>query len=146
MSETINERLTRLLKSMSLQDIKPMSFHSDLLGEMPAPNSEINLGWNQVFADGDPVLVNGETRIFRPRYEITVSFQGAPIFRQVSVFFIVFHLTDVPTFEELWKDEEVRKVFHENQIQKTMWPFLRQHVHDGMSRLGITALPLPWIL
>lgn len=146
MNGTINERLTRLLASMKLQDIKPMSIHSDLLGEMPSPNSEIKLGWNQTFADGDPVMVNGETRIFRPRYEITVSFQEIPIFRQVSVFFIVFHITDITAFEEFWKDDEVRKVFQENQIQKTMWPFLRQHVHDGMSRLGITALPLPWIL
>lgn len=146
MSATINERLTQLLSSVTLQDIKPMSIHSDLLGEMPAPNSEIKLGWTQTFADGDPVVVNGEIRIFRPRYEITVSFQGAPIFRQVSVFLLAFHLTDAPTFEELWKDDEVRKVFQENQIQKTMWPLLRQHVHDGMSRLGIHPLPLPWLM
>ncbi len=146
MSETINERLTRLLTSLRLQDIKPMSIHSDLLGEMPAPNSEINLSWKQAFADGDPVVINGETRIFRPQYEISVSFQGAPIFRQVSVFFITFHLSDAPAFEELWKDDEVRKVFQENQIQKTLWPFLRQQVHDGMSRLGIHPLPLPWLL
>ena len=123
-----------------------MSIHADLLGEMPAPNSEIKLGWTQTFADGDPVAINGETRIFRPRYEITVSFQGTPIFRQVSVFLIAFHLTDAPNFEELWKDDEVRKVFQENQIQKTMWPLLRQHVHDGMSRLGIHPLPLPWLM
>lgn len=146
MSVTINERLTRLLSSVKLQDIKPMSIHSDLLGEMPAPNSEIKLGWTQTFADGDPVAVNGETRIFRPRYEITVSFQGTLIFRQVSVFLIAFHLTDTPTFEEVWKDDEVRKAFQENQIQKTMWPLLRQHVHDGMSRLGIHPLPLPWLM
>lgn len=123
-----------------------MSIHSDLLGEMPPSNNEINLGWKQAFADGDPVIVNEGTRIFRPRYEITVSFKGASIFQQVSVFFIVFHLLDVPVFEELWKDDELSKVFREKQIQKTMWPFLRQHVHDGMSRLGINPLPLPWIL
>ncbi len=146
MNDTINERLTRLLQSMKLQDIKPMSLHSDLLGEMPTPNSEINLEWKQAFADGDPVVVNGSTRIFRPRYEVNVSFQGTPIFKQVFVFFIAFQLVDVPTFEELWADEELRKVFRENQIQKTMWPFLRQYVHDGMSRLGINPLPLPWII
>ena len=86
MSGDINERLTQFLKSLKLNDIKPMSLHSDRLGDMPAPNTEINLEWKQAFADGDPVAVNAETRAFRPRYEITVSFQGAPIFQQVSVF------------------------------------------------------------
>jgi len=146
MSGDLNDRLTRLLKAMKLTDIKPMSLHSDLLGDMPAPNSEINLEWKQTFADGDPVAANGATRIFRPRFEINVSFQGAPIFKQLAVVFIAFQLLDPATFDELWADEEVRAVFMQNQIQKTMWPFLRQYVHDGMSRVGINPLPLPWIL
>ena len=146
MSGDINERLTQFLKSLKLLDIKPMSLHSDRLGDMPAPNTEINLEWKQAFADGDPVAVTTETRAFRPRYEITVSFQSAPIFKQVSVFVVAFQLIDVAVFDQLWADEEVRKVFLENQIQKTMWPFIRQLVHDGMSRLGINPLPLPWLL
>jgi hypothetical protein len=146
MSDDINERLTRFLGSLKLQDIKPMSLHSDRLGDMPALNSEINLEWKQAFADGDPVAVSEETRAFRPRYEITVSFQSTPIFKQVSVFVVAFQLIDATAFDQLWADEEVRKVFTENQIQKTMWPFIRQLVHDGMSRLGINPLPLPWLL
>jgi hypothetical protein len=146
MSDDINERLARLLRSLKLQDIKPMSLHADRLGDMPAPNSEINLEWKQAFADGDPVSVNGETRAFRPRYEITVSFQGIPIFLHVSIFIVTFQLTDVVAFDQLWADEEVRRVFMQNQIQKTLWPFIRQLVHDGMSRLGINPIPLPWLL
>lgn len=34
----------------------------------------------------------------------------------------------------------------EKQIQKIMWAIFRQHVHDGMSRLGMQAVPLPLYL
>lgn len=146
MISDINERLTRLLKSMQLQDIKPMSLHSDRLGDMPAPNSEINLEWKQAFADGDPVTVNGSTRIFRTKFEVSVSFQGTPIFKQVSAFVIAFQLLDPAVFDELWADDEVRTVFMQKQIQRTMWPFLRQLVHDSMSRLGLNPFVLPWIV
>ena len=84
--------------------------------------------------------------MFRPKYEFTVSFQNTLFFKQVSVFIIGFSVTDIPTFTELWADEELCKVFKEKQIQKTLWPLFRQHVHDGMSRLGMSPVPLPWIL
>ena len=59
---------------------------------------------------------------------------------------IAFHVLDVAVADELWKDEELRKVFMENQIQRTLWPLFRQHAHDGMSRLGMSPVPLPWLM
>ena len=146
MSGDINDRLTRLLHAIVLQDIKPMLLSSEALGPMPPPGSELKLEWKQSFANGDPLAPTPETRVFRPKYEFTVSFQDTLIFRQVSVFVIGFGVTDVPTFTELWADEELCKVFKEKQIQKTLWPLFRQHAHDGMSRLGMSPVPLPWIL
>jgi len=85
-------------------------------------------------------------RIFRPRYELSVSFKETHIFKQRSGFILGFAITDMSVFEELWADEEVRKVFMEKQIQKTLWPIFRQHAHDGMCRLGIAPIPLPWLM
>ena len=146
MNGDINDRLTRFLHAIALQDIKPMLLHSETLGQMPPLGNELKLEWKQSFANGDPLSPTPETRVFRPKYEFTVSFQNALIFKQVSVFIIGFKVTDLPTFTELWADEELRKVFMEKQIQKTLWPLFRQHAHDGMSRLGMSPVPLPWLM
>lgn len=146
MSGDINDRLTRLLYILTLQDIKPMLLHSEALGPMPPPGSELKLEWTQSFADGDPLSPTPETKVFRPKYEFTVGFQGTLMFRQASVFVVGFGVTDAPAFSELWTDEDLRKVFMEKQLQKTLWPLFRQHAHDGMSRLGMSPVPLPWIL
>jgi hypothetical protein len=55
-------------------------------------------------------------------------------------------IIDPAAYGELWADEELRKIFMEKQIQKTIWPLFRQHIHDGMSRLGMSPVTLPWIL
>lgn len=146
MNGEINERLTRFLHALLLQDIKPMLLHSESLGSMPPPGSELQLEWNQAFANDDPLSPTPETKIFRPRYELMVSFQGTVVFKQISVFIIGFNIMDSAAFEELWADEELRKVFMEKQIQKTLWPLFRQHAHDGMSRLGMSPVPLPWLM
>ncbi len=144
MSSEINERLTSFLHTLELQEIKPMAIHSDSLGQMPGQGSELE--WKQLFANDDPLAPTPETRIFRPKYKLDVSFQDRAIFHQESIFVLVFRLHDVARFDELWADEELRKVFREKQLQKTMWPIFRQHVLDGMSRLGMAPVVLPWLI
>ena len=146
MSDPINERFTRLIKSLSLSDIRPMELLSQRLGDLPPQGQEVQMQWNQAFADGDPVEVSPAVRVFRPKYEFSVKLGENDIFHQVSKFVLVFSVTDTTTFKELWTDEELRKIFMEKQIQKTIWPTFRQHVLDGMSRLGMQPIPLPWMM
>ncbi|MGB4586959.1 MAG: hypothetical protein WBH66_07945 [Rectinemataceae bacterium] len=146
MSADINEGLVKLLKSISLQEIKPITFHSDAPGQMPELGSKLDITWTQSLAEGDPVTASADTKIFRPKYNFNVSFQDTIIFTQESVFVLVFHVNDPATFDELWADEELRKIFIEKQLLKTMWPLLRQHVQDGMCRLGMSPVALPWLL
>lgn len=146
MSGGINDSLTRFLHAITLQEIKPMLLRSEALGPMPPPGSNLTLECKQSFAQDDPLAPMPDTRVFRMKYELTVSFQDAPFFKQESGFIIGFGVTDLPTFTELWADEEVRKVFMEKQIQRTLWPLFRQHAHDGMSRLGMAPVSLPWLL
>ena len=42
-------------------------------------------------------------------------------------------------------DDEIQKFFKEKQLVKTLWPMVRQQVLDGMSRLGLPPIPLPWL-
>jgi len=146
MSADLDERLSRFLRALTLKEIRPMLLHSESLGPLPAPGSELRLEWKQQFADGDPLSPAPEALVFRPRYELSASFQASPVFRQVTTFIVAFQAQDAATANELRADEELRKVFMEHQLQKTLWPLFRQHVHDGMSRLGMAPVSLPWLL
>jgi hypothetical protein len=97
-------------------------------------------------ADGDPVAAGPGVRIFRPRYELAVTYGGAEFFRHTSVFILAFAVKDEAAFDQLWSDQSLRKVFTERQIQRTMWPIFRQHVLDGMTRMGIPGVVLPWLM
>lgn len=146
MSDDINERFARFLRAVQLQDIRPMSLQSEVKGSMPPQGSELQLEWRQSFANGDPIAPTPEARAFRPKYEFVVKFQNAIIFEQTSVFVIGFKIIDSVAYDELWADESLQKIFMEKQIQKILWPLFRQHIHDGMSRLGMPPVTLPWIL
>ena len=123
-----------------------MSLHVDRVGDMPNHEAELKLEWNQAFADGDPVHIGEGMLIFRPQFTIKVSCSEEPIFEHISKIIVAFQILDAAVYSELWADQEVRKVFMENQIRKIMWPFVREYVHDGMSRVALNPVLLPWIL
>ena len=147
MNPEINERLRRLLSTLSLKDISIMQLHSDRLGDLAPPQGiEVQLEWKQVLADGDPFTMNPETRVFRPKYELTIKQGENLFFRQTSVFVMAFSLKDAAVFDEFWTDEELRKIFIEKQLRRILWPLFRQQVHDGMSRLGMSPIVLPLLM
>lgn len=146
MSNQEAERFTRLLKSLALRDITPMEVHSRRLGNVPRTAGEVKIAWNQALATDDPVAPSSNTRVFRPKFELSVKHGEEVFFHQTSVFILAFSLVDPSAFEELWADHELRRVFTERQLQRTMWPLFRQHVLDGMSRLGMPAIALPWLM
>lgn len=147
MNLEVNERLHRLLSTLSLKDITIMQLHSDRLGDLPPSQSiEVQLEWKQMLADGDPLKLIPETRVFRPKYELSIKQGKDLLFRQTSVFVMVFSLKDATLFEESWKDEELKKIFIEKQLRRIIWPLFRQQVHDGMSRLGMPPIPLPLLM
>lgn len=146
MNATSEERFTRLISLLQLREITPMELHSKRLGNPPSHNAEIKLEWKQSLADGDPVTTSPDTRVFRPKYDLSVKYGDDDFFHQTSIFILAFSVKDQVEFDELWADESLRKVFTERQLQRTMWPMFRQHVLDGMSRLGIPPVVLPWLM
>lgn len=145
MSATETVRLSELIQALELKTITPMEMSSRRLGDSPPQGSEIQMEWNQAIADGDPVATGPDARVFRPKYELTVKYGGSSFFKQTSVFVVAFRLKNKSLFEQLWTDEALRTVFVERQIRRTMWPIFRQHVLDGMSRLAMAPVTLPWI-
>ena len=146
MSGDINERFTSFLHTIQLQDIRPMELHSKASGSTPPQGSGLQLEWRYAFAKGDPIASQLEIKVFRPKYEFNIKFNGSIIFEHTSKFIISFKVINAEAYEQLWAEEDLRKAFMEQQIQKTLWPLLRQHIHDGMSRLGLSPVTLPWVL
>jgi ASC-1-like (ASCH) protein len=146
MNSDINERFHQFISTLSLQDISIIQLHSERSGELPPHNIEVQLEWKQMLADGDPLKLIPETRVFRPKYELSIKQGKDLLFRQTSVFVMVFSLKDATLFEESWKDEELKKIFIEKQLRRIIWPLFRQQVHDGMSRLGMPPIPLPLLM
>jgi hypothetical protein len=146
MNSEINEDFRRFISTLSLQDISIMQLHSERSGGLPPQNIEVQLEWKQTLADGDPFAMSPDTRVFRPKYELTIKQSGILFFRQISVFFMAFSIKDTAVFDESWANEELKKVFTEKQLRRINWPLLRQQVHDGMSRLGMTPIALPLLM
>ena len=111
-SVVLDERFTRLIALLELRDIKPMDIHSSRVGNPPAQNAQVQLEWKHAIADGDPVAAGPGVRVFRPRYELTVSYGGAEFFRHTSVFILAFAVKDEASFDQLWSDEGRSKGFH----------------------------------
>jgi hypothetical protein len=140
-----SDRFGRLVASLSLREIRPMELHSERLGDPPPQGADIQLEWKQAYADDDPVTLGADTKVFRPKYEFFLRHGSEVFFHHTSIFVLAFSIKDTPTFDALWADEAIRKAFTGRQLQHTMWPIFRQHVLDGMSRLGLQPLPLPWL-
>ncbi len=146
MSEPVTQRYSRLIKSLALREIRPVDLHSECRGNLPPVGSQVQLSWTQALAEGDPLEPEPAVRIFRPRFEFFAKQGETAIFHQTSVFVVACAVIDASAFGELWAEPEIRSIFMEKQLRRTLWPLFRQHVHDGMSRLGMSPLPLPWLI
>jgi len=142
----INESLTPLIECLKLQSIQPLEIHSQRLGSPEGPNPEYQFTIHQASGTDDPLILEDLRSVFRVRYDFTCKSGVVDIYKHMGAFAVFFELVDKDKFTELWKDEALRKIFWERQIQKTLWPYLRQQVSDGMSRLGITPITLPWLM
>lgn len=139
-------RVTELLPLLDLALLTPVKLESERRSDPPAANTELQLETNLQFSDDDPIVDPAGTWTFRPRMVCTVSHTGVPHFHQASYFLVKFRLLDTSSANELWKDAKVRQDFQQKQLTKTLWPLFRQHVIDGMSRVGLPSVTLPWLL
>ena len=145
MSTLAGERFGQLIHFLSLREISPVEIRAQRFGDPSPSGGEIRLEWKQAYADGDPLEIAPNIRLFRPKYEFILRQGGFQYFRQTSIFLVAFQVADLPAFAELWGDEEVRRVFLEKQLQRTMWPIFRQHALSGMTAVSLPPVPLPWL-
>jgi len=145
MNEALNKKLYQLICSLELEEIVPIELHSARLGGELVKNEKTDFDIKLIFAEGDPV-VKDNNLIFRPMYEMLFKQRDTGIYKHTSKFAIVFSIKDKSEYGSLWTDTELQELFKGQQINKLLWPLVRQHVIDGMTRLGLPPITLKWIV
>lgn len=140
------ELFQNLIKSLSLSLIQPTKIDFERLGEISAGESNIQITWKMIYPKDSPFRIENNVLHLAPLFEVTLSCKNQPVYTHKSIFVLLMNITDAETFENLWKDEEIQKYFREKQVLKTLWPIVRQQVLDGMTRLALPPIALPWII
>lgn len=136
----------KLVKSLSLSVIQPTKIDFERLGEIPADENNIQISWRMIYPKDVPFKIENDVLNLSPLFEVTLSCKNTPVYSHKSIFILLINIIDKEGFDNLWKDEEMQKFFREKQVLKTLWPIVRQQVLDGMTRLALPPVALPWLM
>ncbi len=140
------ESFTNFIKSISLSTIQPTKIDVECLGEIPNGEINIQISWKLMYPNEKSFIVEDNTLQLFPVFDIFLSCDNKIVYSHKSNFIIAMNIIDRKSFEELWESEEIRSYFKDKQILKTLWPIVRQQVLDGLSRLSLPPISLPWIM
>lgn len=136
-----------LISIIDLKNIKPLVFSCERLGNIEKHESDIETSISYGCKKDDPVFVENKKMICSPKLEFLLSSsKNNKIFHQISIYELVFEISDFDKFLQLWGDEKLRDIFMQQQIKKTVWPFFRQNIIDGLTRLCLPPISLPWVM
>ncbi len=137
---------TDFIKTIALENIQPVRIEFERNGDIPAEAKEMQISWNMKLKKDDPVITDKTRLLFNPLYDFFVNYQNSLIYTHRTIFRVSFSIADEKKFSELWADKELQLLFKNQQLVKTLWPIIRQQVLDGMSRLVLPPVTLPFIL
>lgn len=140
----ISTDFQKLIESLSLTLIQPTKIEFERQCLMPEDTSEIQISWKILYPNESFVIRESFLELF-PLFEVTLLYEKEIIFTHKSIISVILSIKDMDVFTSIWKDDEIQKFFKEKQLVKTLWPMVRQQVLDGMSRLGLPPIPLPWL-
>ncbi len=132
------------LKSFELVGIDPFFLSSRKIQAEKA-DTKIEINWQQSLADGDPEQLEEQILLFRFKVEAIAVQEDSPFFQQTSEFALKFKANDFGLYESVMANPVLKKSFLHNQLTMTIWPIFRQQTLDGMSRVGLKTITLPWL-
>ena len=142
-----NELFTKFIKSISLSTIQPTKIDVECLGEIPVGDDvPLQINWKMMYPKEESFKIVDNVIQLAPMFEISISYEDKIVYSHKSIFQILITIIEKDKFDELWKNEEIRTYFKDKQILKTLWPIVRQQVLDGLSRLSLPPISLPWIV
>ena len=142
-----NELFTEFITSISLSTIQPTKIDIECLGEIPVgTETPLQISWKMMYPNETPFKIVDNILQLSPLFDISLSYNNQTIYSHKSIFQVLITINAKEKFEELWNKEEIRTYFKDKQILKTLWPIVRQQVLDGLSRLSLPPISLPWIV
>ncbi len=139
-----NNDFNKLINLLTLSLIQPTKIEFERCGFFPEENSQIQINW-KVLYPSEPFEIEENVLKLFPLFEVELSHNNEVLYIHKSIFCVLLTINDKENFDFLWKNEEIQKFFKEKQIVKTLWPIVRQQVLDGLSRLALPSIPLPWL-
>lgn len=141
------ELFTNFISTISISTIQPTKIDVECLGEIPVgEEASLQISWKMMYPKEEPFKIVNNIIQLAPMFDISISYKNQIIYTHKSIFQILITITEKGKFDELWADEEIRTYFKDKQILKTLWPIVRQQVLDGLSRLSLPPISLPWII
>lgn len=142
-----NELFTEFINTISLSTIQPTKIDVECLGEIPVgEEAPLQISWKMMYPNETPFKIMDNILQLSPLFDISLSYNNQIIYSHKSIFQVLITIKDREKFEELWNKDEIRTYFKDKQILKTLWPIVRQQVLDGLSRLSLPPISLPWIV
>lgn len=141
------ELFAKFIQSISLSTIQPTKIDVECLGAIPVgEQASLQISWKMMYPKEQAFKIVDNIMQLAPMFEISLSYENQTIYSHKSIFQVLITIIEKDKFEELWNNEEVRTYFKDKQILKTLWPIVRQQVLDGLSRLSLPPISLPWIM
>ena len=141
-----NNLFQKFIQTIALSAIQPSKIEFERLGEIPNGEDNVQISWKMIYSNETPFLIVNDVFQLAPMFEITISCQNKVIYSHKTIFFVSMNIINKQEFNEIWANEEIQRYFKEKQIGKTLWPIVRQQVLDGMTRLSLPPVSLPWII
>ena len=140
------EVFAKFIQSISLSTIQPTKIDVECSGTIPSGEVPLQISWKMMYPNNEPFKIIDNVFQLVPMFDISISYENQIVYSHKSIFQIVMLIIDKEQFDELLKDEEIISYFKDKQILKTLWPIIRQQVLDGLSRLSLPPISLPWIV
>lgn len=140
-----NEDFQNFIKSISIDYIQPTSISFERFDSFPQENTDIQINWKMSYPEKPYTFIDDKFSML-PMFEIAFVYDNKVIFSNKSIFIVMLSIKNKDEFERYWSMEEIRKTFKDKQIRNTLWPIVRQQVLDGLSRLSLPPVALPWLL
>ncbi|MBD5412079.1 MAG: hypothetical protein HDR51_04935 [Treponema sp.] len=143
-----NENFSQLIKLLNIENIQIIDTHESVFDNPKIPDgTEINIETARRFNKEDPRIdKNTKTIEFHLKYTFTFSIEETKYFLAEYIILISFTVLDMDTFLELFADPELKKMFMEKQLNRTLWSILRGTVLDAFNRHSLPPVSLPWIV
>lgn len=134
------------ITSIQISNIRLLSSNEKVLFYPEGENiSEVKILTEKKLNKDDP-RVDQNQLINQHKYKFDFSISNKIFYSCDYEIYVDFEILDIEKVSEALKDEQIKKLFIEKQIDKLVWSYLRGIVMDGFNKHSLTPIPLPLLV